>query len=212
MDQTTQALVFVIGTFILVDLSLTSPTTSESSWRFLRHYIALHFSSPLLDFAVCVLFILLYISGMIFLPFHLFSITYYVYNYVYYPPNCCCICWADACCCACASFAFCNTTPITCWPSKYFDTHRSVQVISPKLKSGSLCRRLAHFWKHVEAILLNKSVYISISVLAVIWVVVVVVGVVISVQYYESTIREGERENEKLATHRISCSVFVLLI
>lgn len=84
-----------------------------------------------------------------------------------YPPNCCCICCAAAICAACASLAFCKTTPTICCPSKYFETHRSVHVISPKLRSGSLCLRFTHFSKQVEAILLKRSVYISISVLAV---------------------------------------------
>lgn len=107
------------------------------------------------------------------------------------------------CCCACASFAFWSTTPINCWPSRYFETHRSilrkqacwlarfdkavhwaldsclqeksipfrlhlpVHVISPSDKSWSRCLREAHFWKQDDAILLKRSVYISISVLAV---------------------------------------------
>lgn len=87
-------------------------------------------------------------------------------NYIYLPPRAFCISAKFCCCAICASFAFCNTTPTFSCASKYFDTHRSVQDISPSAKSFSLCLREAHFSKHVEAILLKRWVYISISVVA----------------------------------------------
>jgi hypothetical protein len=73
------------------------------------------------------------------------------------PPMDCCISAMLCCCAICASLAFWSISPTRCWDSRYLATHRSVQDISPRERSGSRCFRDAHLLKHEDAILLKRS-------------------------------------------------------
>ena len=78
----------------------------------------------------------------------------------------CCIDCIDCCCAACFSLATCKTFPTFSCASIYLETHLSRQLISPRWRSASLCFLDAHLWKHEAVSLLNRVVYISISVCA----------------------------------------------
>lgn len=85
---------------------------------------------------------------------------------IYCPPMAVCICCIDCCWAACFSFAAWRTFPTFSCASMYLETHLSTQLISPRWRSASLCFLDAHLLKHEAVSLLNRVVYISISVCA----------------------------------------------